>query len=93
MVKPLAQLNFSNAFNTVDFDTLFGVLPSFNISPSVTDWFHSYQFGHRQRIYTEITQNESSSWYTTFAGVTQGGVLSPLLFAMLINCISNNRVP
>lgn len=33
----LALLDFSNAFNTVDFDVLLGILCSLNISPSAID--------------------------------------------------------
>lgn len=83
----LTLLDFSNAFNTVDFDILLAILRSINISPTVLDWFHSYLFGRRQRIRLE---EKFSSWCDAIAGVPQGGVLSPLLFAIFINSISNN---
>ncbi|KAG7302626.1 hypothetical protein JYU34_012573 [Plutella xylostella] len=83
----LSLLDFSNAFNTVDFDILLGVLRSLNVSPTVIDWFHSYLHGRRQRIRIEESY---SVWCSTTAGVPQGGVLSPLLFAIFINSISNN---
>ncbi|KAJ8711529.1 hypothetical protein PYW07_014674 [Mythimna separata] len=85
----LALLDFSNAFNTVDYDVLLGILRSLNISPSVIDWFRSYLLGRRQRICIGETL---SSWCSTSAGVPQGGVLSPLLFAVFINSISNELV-
>lgn len=81
----LTLLDFSNAFNSVDFDILLALLRSINISPSVIDWFRSYLFGRRQRI---RIQDTFSSWCETNAGVPQGGVLSPLLFAVFINSIS-----
>ncbi|CAG9126421.1 unnamed protein product [Plutella xylostella] len=83
----LSLLDFSNAFNTVDFDILLGVLRSLNVSPTVIDWFHSYLHGRRQRIRIE---ESNSVWCSTTAGVPQGGVLSPLLFAIFINGISDN---
>lgn len=80
------MLDFSNAFNTVDFDILLGILSSLNISPTVIDFFRSYLCGRRQRVAVE---GSYSSWSDTAAGVPQGGVLSPLLFAIFINSISN----
>ncbi|RVE53940.1 hypothetical protein evm_001343 [Chilo suppressalis] len=43
-------LDFSYAFNTVDFDVLIAVLRSLNISPTVIDWFHSYLYGRAGAI-------------------------------------------
>lgn len=83
----LTLLDFSNAFNTVNFDILLALLSSLNLSPAVTDWFSSYLHGRRQRVRLEET---FSSWCDTSAGVPQGGVLSPLLFAIFINSISRN---
>ncbi|KAJ0170700.1 hypothetical protein K1T71_013472 [Dendrolimus kikuchii] len=86
-VTVLTLLDFSNAFNTVEFDILLGILRSLNISPTVIEWFRSYLFGRRQRIRIE---DSFSSWCDTHAGVPQGGVLSPLLSSIFINSISNN---
>ncbi|KAL0879002.1 hypothetical protein ABMA27_003982 [Loxostege sticticalis] len=83
----LALLDFSNAFNSVDFDILHELLRSLNISPTVLDWFHSYLHGRRQRIRSEDLFSE---WCDLTSGVPQGGVLSPLLFAVFINSITHN---
>ncbi|KAG7300576.1 hypothetical protein JYU34_014871 [Plutella xylostella] len=83
----LSLLDFSNAFNTVNFDILLGILRSLNISPTVIGWFQSYLHGRQQRIRID---DSFSKWCSTSAGVPQGGVLSPLLFAIFINSISEN---
>ncbi|CAB3244509.1 unnamed protein product [Arctia plantaginis] len=86
-VTVLSLLDFSNAFNTIDFHILLGILRSLNISPGAIDWFHNYLFGRQHRIRLE---DSLSSWCNATVGVPQGGVLSPLLFAIFINSISNH---
>ena len=81
----LTLLDFSSAFNSVDFDVLISILRSFNISPSVIDWFNSYLRGRSQRVRSDET---SSDWCDLVAGVPQGGVLSPLLFSIFINTVT-----
>ncbi|CAK1591293.1 unnamed protein product [Parnassius mnemosyne] len=81
----LSLLDFSNAFNSIDFEILLGILGSLNISPTVIGWFQSYLSGRRQCIRIDDT---FSSWCDTIAGVPQGGVLSPLLFSIFINSIA-----
>lgn len=80
----LTLLDFSNAFNSVDFDILMAILRSLNMSQSALGWFDTYLRGRQQRVRIE---NEFSNWCNLVAGVPQGGVLSPLLFSVFINTI------
>lgn len=81
----LTLLDFSSAFNSVDFDVLLGILKSLNVSPPALIWFDSYLRGRSQCVrYDDV----SSDWCDLSAGVPQGGVLSPLLFSVFINAIT-----
>ena len=81
----MVLLDFSNAFNSVDFDILLATLRAVNIPSTVLNWFHSYLLGRRQCV---KANDNTSSWLDLTAGVPQGGVLSPLLFSIFINNIS-----
>lgn len=81
----LVLLDFSSAFNSVDFDILLGILQTNNFSSSSLAWFGSYLRGRSQRVRHE---ESFSDWCDLVAGVPQGGVLSPLLFSIFINSVS-----
>ena len=49
-VTILALLDFSNAFNSVDFDILLAVLRSINISAEAIGWFYTYLHDREQYI-------------------------------------------
>ena len=84
-VTLLVLLDFSNAFNTVDFDILLAILKSINLSSTATEWFSSYLRGRRQSV---ILDGRQSSLSLINAGVPQGGVLSSLLFSIFINTLT-----
>ena len=75
-VMILVLLDFSNAN-----------LASLNISANVIDWFHNYLYRCCQRIRIHDLYSE---WSSVNAGVSQGDVLSPLLFSFFINNISQH---
>lgn len=85
LLTVVVLLDFSSAFNSVDFDILLGILSSLNLSTAVIEWFNSYLRGRSQSV--RIAE-ASSQWCGLVAGVPQGGVLSPLLFSTFINAIT-----
>lgn len=80
----LVLVDFSNAFNTVDYDILLAALDHLGCSSSALDWFSSYLRGRYQAV---RIKGELSNWRLQEAGVPQGGILSPLLFSFFINFI------
>lgn len=81
----LTLLDFSNAFNTIDFDLVLCILRYLNIFPTVIDWFHNYPFGCQQRVSID---NTVSFYCSIKTSVHQGGVLSPLLLSVFIDTIT-----
>ncbi|TLM45811.1 hypothetical protein FEC26_18970, partial [Acinetobacter baumannii] len=86
-VTVLVLIDFSNAFNNVNHDILLSILSHLRMSSGALDWFSSYLRGRQQSIHID---ESSSSWCDLHSGVPQGGILSPLLFSIFINLITDN---
>ncbi|CAH2106194.1 unnamed protein product [Euphydryas editha] len=82
----LVLIDFSNEFNAVDHDLLLACPANANVSSSAMQWFLSYLRGSRQAI---CMDQNCSNWCWLNAGISQGGILSSVLFSMFINSVTS----
>ena len=74
-------LDFSKAFDTVNYDILFRKLEHYGFRGTVLNWFKNYLSNRTQSV---IYQKYSSVELNLRCGVPQGSVLGPLLFLLYI---------
>ena len=79
-------LDFSKAFDTINYDILYMKLFHYGIRGCVLDWFKSYLTNRKQYVQYNDT---SSSLKNIICGVPQGSILGPLLFLIYVNDISH----
>ena len=75
-------LDVSKAFDTVNHSLLLKKLAQVGVSPPAVEWFESYLSNRSQFT---IIDNIKSELDTTLAGVPQGSILGPSLFAIHVN--------
>lgn len=85
-ITVLILIDFSNAFNTVNHDILLAILLKLGVSLSALEWFSSYLRGRQQAV---RVNHSFSDWSSIDTGVPQCGILSPLMFSVFINLITN----
>lgn len=89
----LILLDFSRAFDTLNYDILHAILQYIGLSEGTVKLFDSYLRNRRQKV---LLENTSSEYIELKSGVPQGSILGPLLFIIytsnLINCLSYCKI-
>ena len=76
------MVDFNNAFDLVDHQSLLKKLQSYKCDNSCLSWFRLYLFNRTQLV---AINNELSDSLAVNCGVRQGSILGPLLFLLFIN--------
>ena len=75
--------DYTAAFQSVNHSLLIYKLKnSYNLSDKALNWYASYLQNRQQRV---IVNGRCSEWCRVRSGTPEGGLLSPLLFALYIN--------
>ena len=79
-------LDFSKAFDTVNFETLYSKLECYGIRGAALEWIKNYLYERKQFV---VFDEQKSDMLKIQCGVPQRSILGPLLFLLYVNDIAN----
>ena len=82
-------LDFSKAFDKLDFNTLLIKLKKYGVTGKLGRWLHSFLTDRNQFV---TINGFMSSMCSVLSGVPQGSVIGPLLFLVFINDIDDDII-
>ena len=78
----MLMIDYSKAFDTIPHNTILNALSSLDAPRELITWITSFLERRRQKVKANYM---ISVWYSATSGVPQGGVLSPILFAIAVH--------
>jgi hypothetical protein len=80
-------IDYSKAFDTIDYDTLLYQMEKYGIRGLTLEWFRNYLTGRTQRVKIVNGKGDKATSDTLMVthGVPQGSILGPLLFLLYVN--------
>ena len=79
-------IDYSKAFDSVPHLRLISKLQAYGIRGNLLKWIKNFLIGRQQKV---ILNGSSSQWIEVTSGVPQGSKLSPLLFILYVNDITD----
>ena len=85
----IIYLDFSKAFDKLDFSITLQKIKNLGITGRILDWIRSFLTGRKQVVHVD---GAKSSYEDVLSGVPQGSVLGPLLFLVMLGDIDSGIV-
>ena len=84
----LVSLDFQKAFDTLEWHFMYRVLECFNFGESMTNWIEVFHTAIESAV---MNSGFSTNWFKPSRGVIRGCPLSPYLFNLAAEMLSNKN--